>query len=155
MLLFPSEALSSILFCSSKALSIMLVFPSKSLSKIAMLPTVPCFELYFVRLHRHRKVPYANLVYIYIERGHEHIHARSIDEQSQAFTASRDPSKAFSNSFFERPSETERARAASADSCFLGFLEFSWFSQAERLRRARVFWMFSSFLGFHEFSWFA
>jgi len=27
---------------------------------------VHCFELYFVRLHRHRKVPYANLVYIHI-----------------------------------------------------------------------------------------
>ena len=34
--------------------------------EIALLRTVPCFELYFVRLHRHRKVPYANLVYIYI-----------------------------------------------------------------------------------------
>ena len=34
--------------------------------EIALLRKVICFELYFVRLHRHRKVPYANLVYIYI-----------------------------------------------------------------------------------------
>ena len=34
--------------------------------EIALLRTVPCFELYFVRLHRRRKAPYANLVYIYI-----------------------------------------------------------------------------------------
>jgi len=34
--------------------------------EIALLRTVPRFELYFVRLHRRRKAPYANLVYIYI-----------------------------------------------------------------------------------------
>ena len=35
--------------------------------KIALLRTVHCFELYFVRLHRRRKAPYANLyIYIYI-----------------------------------------------------------------------------------------
>ena len=34
--------------------------------EIALLRTVHCFELYFVRLHRRRKAPYANLVYIYI-----------------------------------------------------------------------------------------
>ena len=32
--------------------------------EIALPRTVPCFELYFVLLHRHRKVPYTNLVYI-------------------------------------------------------------------------------------------
>ena len=31
--------------------------------EIAVLRIVHCFELCFVRLHRHRKVPYANLVY--------------------------------------------------------------------------------------------
>ena len=36
--------------------------------EIALLRTVLCFELYFVRLHRRRKVPYANLVYTYINR---------------------------------------------------------------------------------------
>ena len=46
--------------------------PPKSLLRldcafeIALLRTVHCFELYFVRLHRRRKAPYANLVYIYI-----------------------------------------------------------------------------------------
>ena len=34
--------------------------------EIALLRTVHCFELYFVRLHRRPKAPYANLVYIYI-----------------------------------------------------------------------------------------
>ena len=33
---------------------------------IALLRTLHCFELCFARLHRHRQVPYANLVYIYI-----------------------------------------------------------------------------------------
>ena len=34
--------------------------------EIALLRTLHCFELCFARLHRHRQVPYANLVYIYI-----------------------------------------------------------------------------------------
>ena len=33
---------------------------------IALLRTLHCFELCFARLHRHRQVPYANLVYIYL-----------------------------------------------------------------------------------------
>ena len=44
-------------------------FPAESLSTpfgIALLRTLHCFELCFARLHRHRQVPYANLVYIYI-----------------------------------------------------------------------------------------
>ena len=32
---------------------------------IALLRTLHCFELCFARLHRHRQVPYANLIYIY------------------------------------------------------------------------------------------
>ena len=44
--------------------------------EIALLRTVPCFELYFVRLHRRRKAPYANLVYIdiYIYMGGSILH---------------------------------------------------------------------------------
>ena len=34
--------------------------------EIALLRTLHCFELCFARLHRHRQVPYANLVYTYI-----------------------------------------------------------------------------------------
>ena len=34
--------------------------------KIALLRTLHCFEMCFARLHRHRQVPYANLVYMYI-----------------------------------------------------------------------------------------
>ena len=39
--------------------------PFEILFEISMLRTLHCFELCFARLHRHRQVPYANLVYIY------------------------------------------------------------------------------------------
>ena len=65
---FPSKALSSMLRTSFEC-----TFDNASFSfdiplEIALLRTVPCFELYFVRLHRRRKAPYANLVCIYLYR---------------------------------------------------------------------------------------
>ena len=38
--------------------------PSEIPFEIALLRTLHCFELCFARLHKHRQVPYANLVYI-------------------------------------------------------------------------------------------
>ena len=57
MLLFPSTSRSTI-----PAFELNFEIPFE----ITMLRTAHYFELYFARLHRHRKVPYANLVYIYI-----------------------------------------------------------------------------------------
>ena len=40
--------------------------PSKIPFGIALLWTLHCLEMCFARLHRHRQMPYANLVFIYI-----------------------------------------------------------------------------------------
>ena len=78
MLLFPSKSLCFELRIASfsfksvfehASFSFESTFDNASFSfgipfEIALLRTVHCFELNFVRLHRHRKVPYANLVYI-------------------------------------------------------------------------------------------
>ena len=106
--------------------------------------------------------------YIYIySGGPEHIHARSIDEQSQVFRASHDPDTASSNSFFgrlfirlslssavERPSEADRAglssnfaRPGDAEQARAAIsIAPARPSELERPRPARVFLVFSSFL---------
>ena len=49
--------------------------------EIALLRTLHCFELCFARLHRHRQVPYANLVYIYNIYTHNiHIHTNKLEQ---------------------------------------------------------------------------
>ena len=65
MLLFPSKALSSMLLFPRKHFRQCFFFLRNSFRNRSV-SNVHCFELYFVRLHRRRKAPYANLAYIYI-----------------------------------------------------------------------------------------